>query len=34
MRTLFCAGAIALALLGSAGLAVAQDTPGGGNAPD
>jgi hypothetical protein len=34
MQTLFCAGAIALALLGSAGLAVAQDTPGGGSAPD
>ena len=34
MQTLLRAGAIALALFGSAGLAVAQGTPGGGSAPD
>jgi hypothetical protein len=34
MQTLLRAGAFALALLGSAGLAAAQGTPGSGNAPD
>jgi hypothetical protein len=34
MQTLLRAGAIAVALFGSAGLAAAQGTPGGGNAPD
>jgi hypothetical protein len=34
MQTLLRAGAIAVALFGGAGLAAAQGTPGGGNAPD
>jgi hypothetical protein len=34
MQTLLRAGAIALALFGSAGLAVAQNAPGAGNAQD
>ena len=34
MQTLLRAGAFALALFGSAGLAAAQGAPGSGNAPD